>query len=205
MDSKKENEILTKKDKFVKFLSGDKLFWIILVIFIIFVGYVSYTFINGTGNTKPPSITSNDKYISEEDGLVMENIQDLTNTRMSFLADINDIISRKDLNKDEKIDFIKDVKATMQDNSKAFNDTVNKLNKISKDPKDDISRMNKINYLSLKYADYSLHYLNDPNKEKSEELFKVNSDLQKNFSKMKYSSGNNQDKYKDIKKVEHPK
>lgn len=175
--------------KINKFFSSQKMTWIITILCGLVIATLFYMFIsNGTNRTSSLTVSERQQYTTENDEQVLINIQDLTNTRLSFLSEIDKLISRDDLDKDEKISFIKDIKGIMIDNTKVFNEEVNSLDEISGDPKDDIDNMNNISSLSLKYADIAIEYYeNGENKKDLERLFQANSQIRENLSNMKYT------------------
>ncbi|WPH64251.1 hypothetical protein [Staphylococcus phage vB_StaM_PB50] len=175
--------------KINKFFSSQKMTWIITILCGLVVGTLIYMFIsNGTNNSNGLTASGKQYYTTQEDEQVLINIQDLTNTRLSFLSEIDKLISRDDLDKDEKVSFIKDIKGIMIDNTKVFNNEVNSLGKVSKDPKEDIDNMNNISSLSLRYADTAIEYYENGKNEKDlERLFQTNSQIRKNLSNMKYT------------------
>ncbi|QQO92596.1 hypothetical protein CPT_Machias_219 [Staphylococcus phage Machias] len=175
--------------KINKFFSSQKMTWIITILCGLVVATLLYMFIsNGTNRSSSLTVSEKQYYTTDKDEQVLVNIQDLTNTRLSFLSEIDKLISRDDLDKDEKISFIKDIKGIMIDNTKVFNDEVNSLGEISEDPKDDIDNMNDISSLSLKYADTAIEYYENGKDEKDlARLFQTNSQIRKNLSNMKYT------------------
>lgn len=189
----KEKEFLTKIDKFKKFFIGKSFTLVMAILAAILLSITFFTFKNNKSIST--SISSEENYSSKGDKETMVITQNLIDTRLDLLSEINDITSRRDLNKSEKVKFIKDIRNIMQDNSKAFNEQIKNIDSISRKPKDDITRMNKINTESLSYADDAIDYVENKNTQSADKLLKDSSRIQKDLSKMYFNDFKNREEF----------
>lgn len=181
------------KEKIMKNISKSRNFFtskgttiFLFIITIIFFCIFLYSFINN--DDRGPIVDKKEEYHSDMDKDVRNNIQSLLDTRLGFLAEIDSVVSRGDLKKDEKIHFIKDIKTVMQENTKSFNQEIDTLDKVSIKPKQDIERMNNINHYSIEYANAAIRYVeSDYSKKEADAMFHNSSLIRTSYTKMNFN------------------
>ncbi|QQO92861.1 hypothetical protein CPT_Madawaska_211 [Staphylococcus phage Madawaska] len=192
INNEKINKIGKRMKKFNSVMNSNRTFIFSVIACLLLTSYFVYSFIdNDSRSTSTPSANTDRKYTTKNDEKAMFLIQETTNNKISMLSEIDSIMYREDLSKDEKLDFLRDIKVLMEQNNKNFNHEINKFDKLSIDAVEDVKNMNKINAIAGKYADDAINFNKADKDEKfkySREIFQNNSNFRSILASMNYTN-----------------